>query len=334
MKEYSSLRIGGETNMVVVRSEEGLVEALTYARAEGSRIHILGEGTNTYFGDNLTNLLILKMEIMGVEIKTLDGQTIRQSDSFFYVTAGAGERWDDVVLLSVKKELWGLENLSLIPGTVGASPIQNIGAYGVELKDILVSVRVYDTRTESFIELLNQDCEFGYRDSVFKQEPGRYIVVAVTLKLSSMATPVLSYKPLDALAHKENLTVVEVRDLVIVTRQVKLPSWKEYPNAGSFFKNALISEKKGEALRGIYSDIPLYETSVGYKVPTAWLVEHIAQMKGVRVGNIGTWPNQPLVIVNYGESTSADLAFFAETICKKIMEKVDIVLESEVNFVR
>lgn len=336
LKEYSSLRIGGEGDLVVITSEEELVEVLKYARTEDLRIHILGEGTNSYFANNLSKFLFITLEMKGVDIS--ESQTVKQSESLtsnglLYITACAGEKWDDIVSYSVEKELWGIENLSLIPGTVGASPIQNIGAYGVELKDVLESVRVYDTKVESFIELSNNDCKFGYRDSVFKQEIGRYIVTAITLKLSTQTRPVLTYKPLDILVGKESLTLQEVRELVITTRQTKLPNWKECPNAGSFFKNPVVTSTQGEALRTIYPDIPLHETASGYKIPAAWLIEHIAQMKGVQIGNIGTWPNQPLVIVNYGEATHEELFSFSKKIIESIQEKVGVTLEREVSLV-
>lgn len=331
LKNYSSLRIGGEADMVVVKNEEELVEAVMHAASKGRRVHILGEGTNTYFGEKLENLLVIKNEIKGIFLKILDDQTIRQSDVSFELTAGAGENWDDVVKYTVENNLWGIENLSYIPGTVGASPVQNIGAYGMELQDALVSVRAYDIEKKEFIELRNEECQFGYRDSIFKNNVGRYCVISVTLKLSKEPRPVLIYKPLDTLSGNSNITLQEIRDIVIKTRKEKLPDYTLYPNTGSFFKNAFITKEKGDELIKNYTTVPLHDVVGGYKVSTAWLIEHVAQMKGVRVGDVGTWPIQPLVLVNYGDVTTKELHIFAATIIKKIEEKTGITIEREVN---
>lgn len=326
LKEYSSLRVGGEGDLVLVRSSKELVEAVMYASDKGRVIHILGEGTNTYFGDDLSKYLFIKNDIKGISFE-------EKGDDVF-LTVCAGERWDDIVAFSVEKKLWGLENLSAIPGTVGAAPIQNIGAYGVELKDILVSLSAYDTKTSNTVEINNEACLFSYRDSLFKKECGRYTIISVTLKLSRLANPVLTYKPLDQLNAKNNLTSQEVRDLVVVTRKAKLPDYREYPNAGSFFKNPIVMSIEGEALRAMYPDIPLITHPEGYKIPAAWLIEYIATMKGARIGDIGTWPNQPLVLVNYGKSTAEDIVNFSHTITEKIFKKVGITLEQEVGYIK
>jgi UDP-N-acetylmuramate dehydrogenase len=325
LKDYSSLKVGGMGDLVVVRSAKELVQAVMYAKQEGKIIHILGEGTNTFFGDNLSQYLFIKNEIKGISFE--------EQGDFVLLTLGAGEIWDSVVSFSVEKGLWGIENLSRIPGTVGASPIQNIGAYGVELKDVLVSLSAYDRKTSNTVEISNDACNFGYRDSLFKQEKDRYVVMTITLKLSRRAKPVLSYKPLDTLIGKEDISLADVRELVIATRKVKLPDYKEYPNVGSFFKNALVTGVEAEGLRTTYPDVPLIPHLEGYKIPTAWLIEHIACMKGIRVGDVGTWPNQPLVIVNYGHVKAGEIIDFSENIIQKIKEKTGIIIEREVNFV-
>ncbi len=325
MKDYSSLRIGGEANLVVVDTEEKLREAFSCAKARNIKVSVLGEGTNSFFNDTIQNVLFLKMEIKGTYVK--------ESDNNVLLVIGAGETWDDIVDYVVSKDWWGIENLSYIPGTVGAAPVQNIGAYGSELKDTLISLRVYDTVTDDFMELLNEQCNFGYRSSIFKEEKGRYVITSVTIKLSKISNPILTYKPLDILIGKENINPKEVRELVIKTRKEKLPDYNVYPNTGSFFKNPIITKEKGESLRNKYEDIPLHETEGGYKIPAAWLIEHIAQMKGVRVGDVGTWPNQPLVIVNYGNATYQDVILFSGMIVQKIEQDTGIRLEREVNFV-
>lgn len=325
LKDYTSLRIGGEANMITIANEENLSDAIKYAKENGLKIYILGDGTNTVFGDNLEKFLILKIEIKNI--------TVEEKDNDVFITAGAGEKWDDVVKLSVDKNLWGIENMSLIPGTIGASPVQNIGAYGVELKDVLVSVRVYDTEKNIFSELLNSDCYFGYRDSLFKHETGRYIIVSVTIKLSKTPKPILSYKPLDTLLNKENLTPSDVRELVVSVRAEKLPDYKTYPNAGSFFKNPIVSKIEAEIVKSKHKEAPLIEQGDNFKIPAAWLIEHVANMKGVRFGGVGTWPNQPLVIINYGNATIDDLNFFTNEIKKRIRDDVGVELIQEVNII-
>lgn len=325
LKDYSSLRVGGEGRLVEVSSLAGLIEVMMYAKKEKLQVHVIGEGTNTFFGDNLSHLLFLQMKIRGISLE--------EQDVAVLVTAYAGENWDDLVAFAVSKNLWGIENLSHIPGTVGAAPIQNIGAYGTELKDTLVTLSALDRDTLDVVEITNEGCHFGYRDSLFKQQKDRYIVISITLRLSHTPSPVLTYKPLDALAGKENVTLKEIRELVIATRKNKLPNYNEYPNNGSFFKNPIVTKEVGDSFVTKYPDIKLIDHKDGYKIPAAWLIEHVAEYKGVREGNVGTWPNQPLVIVNYGNVTAQDIVNFSEKIITKIEAATGIRLEREVNFV-
>jgi UDP-N-acetylmuramate dehydrogenase len=325
MKQYSSLKVGGEGEVLFAQSISQLVNACTHALTIHKIPYILGEGTNTYFGDTLDNYLFIKNEIKGISLEE-KGEEV-------FVTACAGERWDDIVALVVSKNLWGVENLSFIPGTVGAAPVQNIGAYGAELKDVLVSLSAYDINTRNTVEISNSACVFGYRDSLFKKEKNRYCIISITLRLSKVAKPVLSYKPLDTLLGKESLMVSEVRDLVVSTRKSKLPDYKEHPNTGSFFKNPVVAKEKGEELRVTYPTIPLLDHVSGYKIPAAWLIEHVAEKKGVRHGDVGTWPNQPLVLVNYGAASCTDIESFVAEIIEKIRDKTGITIEKEVNFV-
>jgi UDP-N-acetylmuramate dehydrogenase len=325
LKDYSALKIGGEGKLVTVMTQKELIEVVFYAKRESLSMHILGGGTNTYFGMSLEGTLVVEMAIKGISYKE-EGEHV-------FITAHAGVVWDDLVLFTVEKKLWGIENLSYIPGTVGASPVQNIGAYGVELKDTLVSLSALDMETLAVVEITNSACEFGYRDSLFKHQPGRYCIISVTLKLSKTRSPVLTYKPLDTLVVSENITPEVVRDLVVTTRKGKLPDWKAYPNTGSFFKNPVVKSTEAEGLRALYPEIPLIPHLEGYKIPAAWLIEHIAYMKGVRVGDIGTWPNQPLVLVNYGEATSEELNKFVQNVITLVKKDTGIILEKEVNFV-
>ncbi len=309
--------------MVVVTNEEELKEAVTYAKEHAMHPHILGGGTNSYFAERLEGYLFIKLELQGIQLFD-DGKVI----------ISASEEWDTVVYDMVQKGFWGIENLSHIPGTAGAAPVQNIGAYGVELKDTLLSVRALDMETLLFADLSNEDCRFGYRDSIFKQEKGRYVIVSLTLQLSKEPRPVLTYRPLDMLLGREDSTLAEIRALVIATRDMKLPDWNTYPNTGSFFKNPLVSKEEARRLKDMYPEMVIFEKEDGSKVSAAWLIEHVAKMKGVREGNVGTWPNQPLVIVNYGEATAEEVNVFAESIQKKIKDATGLQLEREVNYVK
>ncbi|MFA6609010.1 MAG: hypothetical protein WCT07_03850, partial [Candidatus Paceibacterota bacterium] len=189
-----------------------------------------------------------------------------------------------------------------------------------------------DTKQNVFVELLNNECKFGYRDSLFKKEKYRYIITSITVKLYNKARPVLTYKPLDVLSNKENLKPDDIRKLVIQTRAEKLPDYKLYPNAGSFFKNPIVDKEKFRVIKSKYPEVPIIEVDNKFKIPAAWLIEYVADMKGVRVGDIGTWPNQPLVIVNYGkETTLDDLNLFTNEIKKRVYENIGINLEQEIN---
>jgi UDP-N-acetylmuramate dehydrogenase len=323
MKDYSSLHVGGEGKEVEVMSVEELKEALLYAKQIGLRIHILGQGTNSYFGNDLSEYLFIKLKFKGVSLSTNgDGQLL---------TAYASEIWDDTVALAVENNLRGIENLSYIPGTVGAAPVQNIGAYGVELADTFVSCEVLDTQTESVIVIYKADCMFGYRDSIFKHEVGRYVILSVTLLLSYNRPFTLTYKPLDELALIEDLAVKDVRNRVIEVRKSKLPEWKENPNSGSFFKNPVVSREHGEELRLKHPSIPLIKHGDGYKISAAWLIEHVAEMKGKKVGDLRTWDKQPLVIVNDSQATADEVDALSKRITGTIFDKTGIQMEQEVN---
>jgi UDP-N-acetylmuramate dehydrogenase len=323
LKEYSSLRIGGEGSLVVTTSLGEVVEACMYARKHGLTAYPLGEGTNVFFGESLESFLFITMEMKNISFED-NGDSV-------LVTASAGCVWDDLVLFTVKQNLWGIENLSYIPGTVGAAPVQNIGAYGVELKNTFVSLEALDTTTLNVVRIEVAACNFGYRDSLFKKEVGRYIILSVTITLSKLPTPKLTYKPLDTLLDDEAISPQKVRDLVIATRLAKLPNWKKNPNCGSFFKNPVVSGTESEGLRTMYPEIPLIPHQGGFKIPAAWLIEHVAGMKEERVGDVGTWKTQSLVIVNYGEATANDVDIFKERIQARVEEKLGILLEQEVN---
>lgn len=321
----SALNVGGDAEHIRVTSDDELLQALAYAKKTNSRVHIRGEGTNTFFSNSLTNLLIITIGYSSIDIDE------RLTD--VTLTVGAGMSWDALVKQTVDKNWWGIENLSLIPGTVGASPVQNIGAYGVELSLVCDSVRVYDKDKDRFSTFCKSACGFGYRDSLFKKSAGRYIITHVTLTLSKTSKPILTYRPLDTLQGKSDISVVEIREKVIDIRSAKLPDYKEYPNCGSFFKNPTIDETTFIHLEAKYPNVVYFKDKDMYKIPAAWLIEYVAKMKGQMFNHVGTWKDQALVVVNYGTKDAQDIVNFATHITNKIKEETGIILEQEVQFV-
>lgn len=306
---------------------EELAFAINHARERNWKYYITGEGSNLLFTDDYEGLVI-HPTIKGISV-------VDESSSEVLVRAGAGENWDQFVAHSVAQNRYGTENLSLIPGSVGAAPVQNIGAYGVEAKDIIAFVEVLNTRNMQQEVLSNAACEFGYRDSIFKHgDPGKYIVTAVLFSLKKHAELVLDYGNVkETFMQRAQQDLKNLRQTIIDIRSSKLPDPLETGNAGSFFKNPVIRSERFEALMARYPQVPHYPAGKGrVKIPAAWLIE-TAGFKGVREGDVGTWPNQPLVIVNYGRATGKQIFMFSEKIRLKIEEIFAISMEREVTVI-
>ncbi len=290
---------------------------------------ILGGGSNLLFTQNFDGLVV-KLELKGIEV-------INETDDYVWVKAGAGENWHDLVMYCVERNYGGIENLSLIPGTVGAAPIQNIGAYGVELKDTFVSLEAIDLVTGEMSVFTRTDCNFGYRDSIFKREAkGKYIITKITLLLNK--TPIFKtdygdiQKTLEQMGVKE-LNIKAISNAVVKIRSGKLPNPTELGNAGSFFKNPEITQKLFLHLSSLYPDIPNYPTKYGFvKIPAAWLIEQCG-WKGRRVGNVGVHYKQALVLVNYGHGEGTEIKRLADDIVVSVQEKFGIKLSQEVNVI-
>ncbi len=286
---------------------------------------VLGEGSNVLFTTNFKGLIIHNC-LKGMEI-------IHEHNNQIAIKVFAGENWDKFVGTMVDKGYGGLENLSFIPGSVGASPVQNIGAYGAEVKDRIIQVEGYSLPDLSYFVLKNEDCKFAYRDSIFKREKkDRFIITSVVFLLDKNPVFNLNYGNLSNQFNKKPVqTLKTLRETVIEIRKARLPDISEYANAGSFFKNPVISIEKYEKIKQLYNDIPGYPAGNNeLKVPAAWLIEK-AGWKGIREGDSGTWPAQPLVIVNYGTASGKDIFLFSEKIKINILEKFDIELIREVN---
>lgn len=302
---------------------------LLYSRDEflDNKRLFLGEGSNILFTHDFDGL-IMKNNIKGIEV-------VEETEDSVIVEAGGGELWDELVNFCVEKNYYGAENLSGIPGTVGAAPIQNIGAYGVELKDVFYSLEGYflDGMKKGFFEL--NDCDFSYRHSVFKDRfRHNFFVTKVKVKLSKVHSLKLNYRDLKEYFHDKKLieiTLQDVRKAIKEIRQSKLPDPVEFGNAGSFFKNPEITNKASKELKAKFPDLVYFKVDEKkVKIPAAWLIEKCG-LKGYRLGDVATYSKQPLVIINMGNATGAEIISFAEHIQNKVKKKFQIDLIPEVN---
>lgn len=291
---------------------------------------ILGGGSNVLFRSNPSKP-VLKISIKGFEI-------LEEDEKDAMVRAGAGEIWHNLVLYAVNRGLGGIENLALIPGTVGAAPIQNIGAYGSEIEQVFSSLEFFDSRKGTFRTFTREECRFGYRDSIFKHEQkGRAIVTSVTLNLTKKDHKLITeYYSLNQRLKEKGIVEPGIRDIfdaVVSIRKSKLPDPEVIGNAGSFFKNPVIPTDEFQSLQKKHSDIPFFEAGKGrVKVPAGWLIEQCG-WKGKKVGNAGTFEHQALVIVNHGSASGAEIFELAEKIQASVLEKFGIKLSPEVTIV-
>lgn len=293
---------------------------------KGPRL-ILGEGSNILFTDDFGGLVV-RPAILGREIISEDRSTVQ-------VMVGAGENWDDFVAWATTWHLGGIENLSLIPGSVGSSPIQNIGAYGVEVGQSIVRVFAIDTLTGEKLTFEHEACRFAYRDSIFKGSwKQKCIITSVVFRLAKKPRLNTAYQQVaDKLAGRDRQDIETLRQVIIEIRESKLPDPASLGNAGSFFKNPLVTEEVYRSLILNYPDMPSYPASSGYrKIPAAWLIERCG-WKGKRIGDAGTHDKQPLVLVNHGHASGRQILDFAKIIEEDITGKFGIKLEREVNII-
>ena len=341
LAEYTTLGLGGQARyFCVAKSTTDIKEALAYARENNLNIHVLGGGSNTIFPDKGLECLVIKIELMGVSFTDVDEQVL--------VTAGAGESWDDLVKACVEKGLAGIECLSGIPGLVGATPVQNVGAYGQEVSQTIAVVKAIAVATGEEVKFINTNCEFNYRTSRFKtRDLGKYIITEVNFGLNKNGEPSIKYPELKnavaaKLGDKSLGTGVEslqlVRETVLELRAKKSMVIKAGdPNArsvGSFFTNPIVSEADWEILKQRWQDdkgagaIPIYPADGKMKISAAWLVEHAGWEKGYAENGVGISSNHALALVNTNGSTEKLLALAAK-IEKSVFEKFGIRLERE-----
>lgn len=311
---------------VSVNTIKELQDVLNY----NTNIFILSGGSNMLLTKDIEKLVV-HINIKGIVIDKQDENTVQ-------VTANAGENWHDFVLWAVDNNYGGIENLSLIPGAVGTCPIQNIGAYGVEVKQTITKVKAVEIDTGNIVEFTNNQCKFGYRDSIFKNNAkGKYIIVAVSFKLTKKNHNLnTSYGAIEEelkLNDIKHPTLKNISDAVIKIRNSKLPNPKEIGNSGSFFKNPVIDINQYKKLKQKFSDIPSYPVSdLEVKVPAGWLIEK-AGFKGKKFGNYGIHERQALVLVNYGGASGKAIYNLAKKIQTTIASKFGISLEIEVNII-
>ncbi len=309
---------------------ESLLELYGYAREHGLAVTILGGGSNVLIQDGGVQGLVIRMEIMGV---------VREG---MRLTLGAGENWNEVTACVVSEGLFGIETLAAIPGTVGGAIVQNIGAYGGEIAEVIESVEVFDPQTGKRSQLTSDECGFNYRMSIFKKSEGRHLVVlGCVLRLSDVPPPERVLYP-DVENYFKNshggvvpssLTSAQIREAVVAIRAAKLPDWTVLGTAGSYFKNPVIARAHYEHLKEHYPELPSFVVPGNnelVKVPLAWIIDRVCGLKGYRIGPVGIYEKQAIVLVNYGGAKAADVRNLEYFIVQEVKNKTDILIEREV----
>jgi len=280
---------------------------------------VLGAGSNTVFCGDFSGTLV-KVELSGVEYT--------EQDDAWIIKAAAGTHWHSLVEATLAKGIYGFENLALIPGTVGAAPVQNIGAYGREVADFIESVEVWDRYTKVVTHLTKSDCLFAYRESIFKQEPNHWVILSVTFKLPKQWQAMVDYGELRELGCEASAQ--QIFQKVVAVRQLKLPDPAQQPNAGSFFKNPEVDLQQMEWLRDKFPGIPCYPIAADrYKVAAGWMIDHLG-WKGRGIGGVSVHERQALVLVNTNQATGTDLIELARTIKSAVVTTFKVELEAEV----
>jgi len=301
-------------------SVEELRQLLT--RYKGERLMVIGEGSNLLFTKDFDGVVLRS--------RMCRAKAVKETEKDVLIEAESGLRLDELIAQLVDMNLTGMENLSYIPGTVGASAVQNVGAYGVEAKDVIEEVEALEVATLRTRVISNKECRFAYRDSIFKNEwKGQYIITRVTYRLQKDGELSLGYGGLKDI---NATTAAEVREAVIQIRKQKLPEVGEVGSAGSFFKNPVVAHEQAEDLLRIYPTMPHYEVEGGVKIPAAWLIEQCG-WKGKTLGGAAVWKEQPLVLVNQNHATAQDIIALAQAIVDSIKEKFNIEINPEVNYI-
>jgi len=321
LQPHNSFALDCFTDRFIEINQLAELEQLTQLSDES--FYILGEGSNTLFLESQAPTII-KMNLKSI--------TMNETDDAYILNVAAGENWHNLVCYCLEKGINGLENLALIPGSVGAAPVQNIGAYGVEFADVCYSVNYYDFTSKKMLELSKAQCQFGYRDSIFKyQYKNKGIITGVTLRLPKVWQPKVSYQGLSDLVPP--ITAQVIFQQVVAMRSVKLPDPKKIANAGSFFKNPIVSKMQYQQLAQQFGKVPHYPQADGnIKLAAGWLIEQ-AGLKGYQQGDVGVHKNQALVLVNYGGGTGNELSQLALFVQQQVQEKFNVNIVPEVRLI-
>jgi UDP-N-acetylmuramate dehydrogenase len=327
LSQYTTLKIGGVADyLAVVKSVEELKAALQFANANTATPPlILGGGSNVLCNDDGYRGLVIINKILGYEVQA-------ESDDVVTLQVGSGEVFDEVIKRTIKDGYWGLENLSAIPGSVGATPIQNVGAYGVEIANAIEEVSATNIETDESKNFTPEECQFSYRDSFFKTSAGKkWCVTHVSYKLSKKPNPNLSYQDLQPLQEKGDLQQIDIREHVVMVRGGKFPDWQTVGTAGSFFKNPIINQDLFNMLVSKYPDLPSYSVNDELvKVPLGWVLDKICNLKGYQNGPVRLYEKQALVLVAEIGATATQVEEFASFIIDTVREKTSIEIEREV----
>lgn len=327
LKNYTTMRLGGPARFFAeVHTPDELRATYQNARKKNLPVFILGGGSNLIAKDEGYPGIVIHMRIPGYEV-------LSEEPGSSTIKIGAGENWEETVVKTVNAGLSGIEAMSGIPGTVGATPVQNVGAYGQETADTLISLEAYDTTNDTFVTLTNAQCQFSYRSSIFREnEMGRYIITSVTLKLSKNQPTPPFYASLQAYLDEHQVTLYTaqtIRDAVLAIRAEKLPNPKNKASAGSFFKNALVEKWQYEGLHAKYPDMPSFDMGNNtYKIPTGWLIEK-AGLKGQILHGMRVYEKNALVLVNESANGYADLFAAREEIVDKVRTLFGVQIEQE-----
>lgn len=331
LSPYLTIKVGALAKFfAVLKTKEDFFEALTFAKKNNLEIFILGGGSNTVVVKTI-NALVLKNEIKGLKIK-------KETKTEVFLEIMSGESWMKTVFFSVEKGLYGLENLASIYGTVGAAPIQNIGAYGAEFSQVFHSLSAYNLKTAKEKIFTLSDCHFAYRDSVFKKKyKNKYFIYSLVLRLKKSGKLNLNYGSISQeLIAKgiKNPTPKDLAQLITDIRNSKLPNPNTFPNSGSFFKNPEIKIYHFNSLKKVYPNIPMFPSArSGYvKVPAGWLIEE-AGLKGRRFKNVGMYAKQALILVNYGQAKPTEILQMINRVKREVKKLFAIDLEAEVNII-
>lgn len=320
LSSLTTFKVGGPARLVLTCSSgEEVAEAIAQARSEGLPFYVLGEGSNVVASDEGFEGVIIRVASQDI---SFDGEQVR---------AGAGAHWDTLVAQAAERGLWGVENLAGIPGTVGAAPVQNIGAYGAELISVFEHIEAFDADSGKVVRLTRDDCAFGYRDSRFKHERG-LVILSVALSLKADGAPKVEYKDLLAArdAGKDLSTPAAIGAVVREVRSHKFPDLKEFGTAGSFFKNPILSQEAYEALVTRFGDVPTFPHPQGVKIPLAFVLDRVLSLRGFRLGKAFLFGSQPLVLTLEEGGTSADVEALAKLVEQKVFDATGIAIEREV----